>query len=204
MYPYGDGAIIGYMARRKESIVCTTACLHYIMNHFKQVLNHRKWLYYAFTLISDSLKDSDKAALHELVLNHDLSKFSAVEALGYGLKFGRQEGLTKEKEIKAWEKALQHHYSNNPHHPEFHNDQDMGHTYLLESIVDSLACRLERVLNVVKTASAEDIFKVPDTFLDRYTDQDKVRVRYYLNKWSLDVTSSFHRRALAETLIASE
>jgi hypothetical protein len=202
VYQFGDGKVIDYVQKRKEEVTCSSGCLHYIVNHFKQVLSHRKWLYYAFVLIADSLEESEKASLHTLVLKHDLSKFSAVEALGYGVKFGRKGELTKETEVKVWEKALQNHYKKNPHHPEFNRNEDMDHIYLLESILDMLACRMERVLTPSeKSASAEDIFDVPDTFLNRYTDHDKKRVRHYLNKWCLDVTSVPHRRGLAETLI---
>lgn len=198
---FGDSYVLNYTAKRKDKITCSTACLHYILKHFSQTITHRKWLYLMFVLIADSIESVIREQLLELVLIHDLSKFSAVEALGYGLKFGRPDGLVKEKEKNAWENALHHHYEHNPHHPPSDPGKNMHNIYLLESLIDMLACRVERVLSMDETTTPEAIFKVPDTFLERYTDRDKKRARFHLNKWSDDVTLSPHRKELAQALL---
>ena len=133
-------------------------------------------------------------------MKHDLSKFSAVEALGYAVKFGRENSskpLKNSRHIAMWESALKHHYDNNPHHPQFHSGQDMPRHYLLESVIDMLGCRLERNLAGHSDLKIEDIFKIPDTYLERYTASDRVRVKAYLSQWERDITASPHRSGLA-------
>ena len=197
----GDNMVINYVKSRGDVISCSSKCLAYVLNHFATTLSHRHWLYFVYTLVCDSLDLCEKEPLHALILKHDLSKFSSVEALGYGLKFGRSQPLKSKREITAWDTALQHHYENNPHHPQFDAGNNMSHLFLLESIIDMLGCRMERVLVPDKASTPDDIFQIPDSFLNRYNDHDKEKVKGYLSKWSVDVTSTPHRRALAERLL---
>ena len=86
---------------------------------------HRKWLYYAFVLVRDSLTARDSEKIRQLVLDHKLSKFSAIEVLGYSFQFGRKKNsdpLKNQVHIDLWDKALEHHYKNNPHHPHHYSD----------------------------------------------------------------------------------
>ena len=46
---------------------------------------------------------------------HDDSKFSVLEVLGYTDRW-----ILGNESSTLWNKALEHHYSNNPHHPQFH------------------------------------------------------------------------------------
>lgn len=46
---------------------------------------------------------------------HDLSKFSSAELEPYTLKFVKK---AEDSENPQWKTALEHHYRNNPHHPQ--------------------------------------------------------------------------------------
>ena len=195
-----DELVLQYVCERKESVTCTVKTLQYIFNHFKQTLEHRKWLYYTWVLLSDSFNESEAKCIDKLIMKHDLSKFSAVEAVGYGWKFGRLKSskpLKNSDHLAMWESALKHHYANNPHHPQYHSNQDMPTHYLLESIIDMLGCRLQRNLAGRSDLKVEDIFKIPDTYLERYTEADRHRVKTYLSQWERDITTSPHRSGLA-------
>lgn len=208
LYPFvaercSDAEVLTYVKKRHEVITCSPKSGTYIDRHLQQTVEHRLWIYYAFVLISDSLTAADREKVHHLVLQHDLSKFSAVEIVGYSLKFGRSDGqeLKKASHIAKWELALQHHYKENAHHPQHRADGKMTSLYLIESIIDMLACRMQRNLSGHPGSSTEDIFKVPDTFLNRYTDHDKQRVSYYLRSWSADVMGSPYRKSLGQKLL---
>ena len=197
-----DDMVLQYVKKRNEVITCRDTCLTYISNHLQQTLEHRKWLYFAFLLISESLTGRDREKLYQLILHHDLSKFSAVEIIGYSLKFGRKgRELSNPSNIALWDLALSHHYLHNAHHPQHRADNKMSTIHLLESIVDMLACRMQRVLAGHSESTTEAIFDVPLTFLQRYTEKDRKKVMFYLSSWSADVLSSTQRTSLGKTLL---
>jgi hypothetical protein len=70
---------------------------------------------------------------------HDLSKYSDEELPGYTLRFGYH------LDGPVWDKALQHHYDNNDHHPQYHKEEMMPARCLEEAVVDACACIWERV-----------------------------------------------------------
>ena len=196
-----DDLVLAYVKKRNENIRSSDKGWTYIAKHVEQALEHRKWIYYAFVLISDSLTASDREKMHHLVLHHDLSKFSAVEIVGYSLKFGKEGELTKDAHIKLWELALQHHYQHNDHHPQHRADGKMSTLYLIESVIDMLACRMQRVLAGHTESTTEDIFNVPQTFLERYTAGDRKKVTVYLQAWSSDVLAAPYRKSLGKKLL---
>jgi hypothetical protein len=73
--------------------------------------------------------------LNERSLNHDLSKFHPPEKEIFDKVTPRLKGLTYGSEeynaqIKELGVALEHHYANNPHHPEHYSDGIMGMSLL--------------------------------------------------------------------------
>ena len=82
-------------------------------------------------------------ALLERASNHDDSKFTEQEVEGYtkamlmskDVKYGSPEYKQMLEEIKP---ALEHHYANNRHHPEWHKNQIEGMTLidLIEMLAD--------------------------------------------------------------------
>ena len=117
---------------------------------------------------------------------HDQSKLqSFTEIIGYTEKW------VWLKHTPIWEMALNHHYQNNPHHPEHFQDTDqmgqktsknMPMEYLEESIVDMLACRWERKLGGNPIVTNEELCKIEEIYLKRYTYHDKMMVIAILNK----------------------
>ena len=77
----------------------------------------------------------------------------------------------------------------------------MSTIFLIESIIDMLACRMERNLAGHPESSTEDIFNVPSTFFNRYTESDRRKVSFYVRSWSVDVLASPHRKSLGKKLL---
>ena len=197
--------ILKYVRNRNESVTCTKRGLSYIINHMRQTVEHRKWLYYAFVLVADSFTYRDREKLHELVLNHDLSKFSATEAIGYGYKFGRKNvnsvELKNPKHIAMWEDALKHHHINNAHHPEHTPHCPLSFFVLIESVLDLLACRMGKKLAGKLDSTPNDIFDIPPMYIERYVPNDRERIKDLLSTWCTDVTSTSHRYSLAKNML---
>ena len=194
--------VLAYMHGRKDQVTVNNNRLNNIIRHYQQATTHRAWLYMAFTLVRDSFKLKAQLRLYNAVLHHDLSKFSGVETLGYAIKFGRKNPkieLKNPKDIALWEAGLQHHYDHNKHHPP--QGKCMGYYDLIESVLDMLACRMERNLYGQPGVITADIFNVPLTYLDRYTDTDKEIVACYLRAWCADVVSTPHRDRLAISML---
>ena len=88
--------------------------------------------------------------------------FSFIEIVGY------TDRWTWGKSSLLWEEALQHHYANNPHHPQFYQDKRMTRESLEESIVDMMACHWERKEGGGDEVPAEKIAGFSDFYLERY------------------------------------
>ena len=185
----GDDESFSYVQERREEIICSDNVLPLVIKHFHQALTHRKWIYHAFLLVDAGacFLQPLHAILKERILKHDLSKFSAEEVLGYALKFG---GGTKDLEGEdkvTWEGSLSHHLCHNDHHPQFYCGKDMQDHALFESMLDMLACRMERDISCENT-SVKNIFAIPDMYLLRYSKTDRKRVSAYLRSWCESVT----------------
>ena len=85
--------------------------------HFEQSLSHKKFISKVYEKLG---RDFFPAVTPGMIESHDDSKIgSFVEVVGYTDKWvwnGSQDS-------PAWQAALQHHYQNNPHHPEYHVDE---------------------------------------------------------------------------------
>jgi len=110
------------------------------------------------------------------ILQHDSSKYSFLELVGYTCRWvwGMESPL--------WEEALAHHYSNNPHHPQYWQGQRMPLTYLEESIIDMLGCAWERQLGGGEEVLLSAMATIENKFLMRYQEQDRELVKKYLVK----------------------
>lgn len=77
-------------------------------------------------------------SLGENIQKHDLSKFSDEEFNPYRNWF--YPCLNEEKNKESFDKAWEHHYLNNPHHPQYwvreNYIEDMPPIYLAEMLID--------------------------------------------------------------------
>lgn len=103
----------------------------YIKEHKNNVLKAAEFLK---DNVKELFKDIDIKIFDELILNHDNSKFDKEEFEPYAQKWFGNGKKTKEYDL-AWE----HHWKNNPHHPEYWNGEDMEYIYILEMICDWLS-----------------------------------------------------------------
>ena len=177
-----DEPVVKYIKKRREKIKCNPYFLSLVSNHFQKVLRHRKWVIHMFYFISGVLSQEERNGLYERILHHDLSKFSAVESIGYTIKFHRKNGVQNDREKKSWDLAFYHHCTHNDHHPEFFKMGDMNHCALLESIIDMLACRIEKDIEI-NNVTVHSILDIPKKYLERYTIADKKKVSKYLIEW---------------------
>ena len=178
-----------------------------ISHHFASVASHRRWLRAVmelWKLVSPenrARKEGLKYVLEHRVREHDLSKFTPNEALGYHFKwFAFNSTLLTEGEKEAlWQAALQSHYGSNDHHPQFwavnpipvgklKQQPTMTSTALLESVLDMLACRLERELvpgGGAKTMMhPKELMAIPQSFLERFPPEERRQVNQYLVDWA--------------------
>lgn len=160
-----------------------------IHKHFSQVASHRYWIQqvYKMLIICGCISETELPQIN--IDRHDLSKYSFNEAIGYSLMFickSTSQDLS-EKQKKIWDASLQSHFKNNPHHPQ-HADQLKQYKYLLESIIDMLACKLERDYTNKTIIYAQEYFDISDKFTERYTLKDKIRVNELLKEWKHQVS----------------
>jgi hypothetical protein len=173
-----------------------------LSHHFADVVMHRRWVQAVFELwelVSPEEEPAKTALSHLLrrrVQEHDLSKFSAHEALGYHYLFHAKSApraLSFPTKEALWEKALDHHYRGNDHHPQYwfkyrcptHDSRSQGTMpwpALVESVLDMVASRLQRSLSDQHMICPEQLMAVPQQFLTRY-DQQKIEVNKYLFDW---------------------
>ncbi|KAH3853411.1 hypothetical protein DPMN_095934 [Dreissena polymorpha] len=178
-----------------------------VPGHLKVVCSHRFWIRKSYELcVVVGVKFSDM--MPDLIDRHDLSKFCHREVLGYAIMFG--EGgqdfrqLEKPDEKEEWTLSLEHHYSHNPHHPEYFCDRDKegkrvgsrrmieadpdyGKDFLDESIIDMMASRGERFLAKDPVFNVKKLLEMPERFLFRYHEADREYVKETLQKWSFMV-----------------
>lgn len=100
----------------------------YIEAHKERVAEFASWLKES---CPDLFEDVDIEVFNDLIAEHDESKFSEEEFEPYAQKWCGDGKKTPEYE-KAWE----HHYMNNEHHPEYWDGEDMPYIYILEMICD--------------------------------------------------------------------
>jgi hypothetical protein len=100
----------------------------YVDGHRARVKQFADWLE---ENLPEVFNDVDLEAFHEVIDEHDESKFSEPEFEAYAQHFYGAKDNDFEYD-QAWE----HHWQNNEHHPEHWLGEDMPLIYILEMICD--------------------------------------------------------------------
>ena len=100
----------------------------YVVAHKERVKKFADWLE---ENCQEVFEDVDLDAFHDIIEEHDESKFSEEEFEPYAQKWFGDKKKTPEYD-RAWE----HHYMSNEHHPEYWLGEDMPYLYILEMICD--------------------------------------------------------------------
>lgn len=58
----------------------------------------------------------------------------------------------------------------------------MDYLYLVESVIDMIACRWERSLYGSDFVSNQNLLKIDKNFLKRYTTNDRIKVRAIIDQ----------------------
>lgn len=103
----------------------------YIIQHKNNVI---KGFNFIKQYVPEMLADCNIGKLNGLIARHDASKYSTDEFVPYA-HFFYGNGRTQEVRDN-FKKAWQHHWKNNPHHPEWWNMRDMSNEYIVEMICD--------------------------------------------------------------------
>lgn len=108
--------------------------IEYIEEHISNV----KTVFYKYGDKLCKELNISKNALEKNINLHDASKFSNDEFDAYRNYY--YPCSNEEKDEKAFEKAWKHHYTNNPHHPEYWCNntvkEDMPNIYIAEMLCD--------------------------------------------------------------------
>ena len=153
-----------------------------VRDHFVVTLNHKKFILKSFSRFQKFFESNNLQ--QEQIEKHDDSKLTNfLEIVGY-----TQRWIWNTK-TDAWKDAWKHHYTTNPHHPEYYQcllgsgeitQTDMNDLDIAESVIDMLACRWERKLNGKEDVEKRDLLDIEEFYLERYTDRDRVEVKNIL------------------------
>ena len=102
--------------------------LEYINDHKERVSQFSSWFQKE---CPDLFENIDIDVFNDLIAEHDESKYSEEEFEPYAQRWHGDKKKTPEYE-RAWE----HHWQNNEHHPEYWLGEDMPYIYILEMICD--------------------------------------------------------------------
>ena len=137
-----------------------------IKKHFEIVDSHREW-------VMKSYERLQKYVPHMTVRdakNHDLSKYSIEQSIGYTAKL--VHGV--EGSNNVWVESHMDHYQKETHHPEhFPGKSPMPKDALDESLVDMVACRWERDLDKDESLTNNKLVDFDPKYLLRYCDEDR-------------------------------
>ena len=100
----------------------------YVEAHKERVAEFADWLEENCPEVFEGV---DLDAFHDVIREHDESKFSEEEFEAYAQHFYGDKNNDFE-----FEEAWKHHYMNNEHHPEFWFGEDMPYIYILEMLCD--------------------------------------------------------------------
>ena len=103
----------------------------YVIQHKNNVI---KGFNFIKQYVPEMLADCNIGKLNGLIARHDASKYSTDEFVPYA-HFFYGNGRTQEVRDN-FKKAWQHHWKNNPHHPEWWNMRDMSNEHIVEMICD--------------------------------------------------------------------
>ena len=175
---------------------------HNVLQHFSQVMVHRSWIRHVYNLLVLCSAVKDTQSMNTRLQEHDLTKYTPREALGYAIKFGVSglpRTLLDPAEEDCWQTAWKHHWSGNSHHPEYFREfnRHMDDDDLIESIIDMLSRHLEKWnANESKKHAIEvrEIFAMEEKYLERYTPQDRENVGALLGQWERALGKFFRER----------
>jgi len=134
-----------------------------INEHIETTRSHKRFVektFYRFKSLFKHLQE-------RTILDHDQSKLSFVEIVGYTDKW------VWCKNSPLWEQALAHHYQHNPHHPQNVLGLRMTPEAIEESLVDMMACHWERKEGGGDDVPAERIGGFDEFYLERYVPEDR-------------------------------
>ena len=100
----------------------------YIINHKRRVKQFADWMK---ENLPELFNEPGVEDFDELIAEHDQSNFSEEEFEAYAQHFYGSKDNDFEFD-KAWE----HHWMNNEHHPEYWGGNDMPYIYILEMLCD--------------------------------------------------------------------
>jgi len=104
----------------------------YIEEHKENILKGYNWIK---ENCPEILNGCNLEELEKNINEHDLSKYSKEEFMPYAMYFF--SGKKDDPKIKAnFDKAWEHHYTNNKHHPEYWGNEEMPLEYIIEMICD--------------------------------------------------------------------
>lgn len=120
--------------------------------YLKYIDEHRNYVYTAFLrfgktiCLALSLVHGEYDILRRHVSRHDISKYGTDEFNGYRQYFYAKEGEEKNKAL--FDKAWQHHYTNNPHHWEYYLEMpghadEMPKLNVAEMLLDWIAMSMK-------------------------------------------------------------
>lgn len=101
---------------------------NYVIEHKKRVFQFADWLEENCPEVFEGV---DIDVFWDLIKEHDDSKWSEEEFEPYAQRWHGDKKKTPEYE-RAWE----HHWQNNEHHPEYWLGEDMPYIYILEMLCD--------------------------------------------------------------------
>jgi len=145
------------------------------LSNFLSVLVHKCWVFYYMSKIC--------VALMVRACRHDASKFSKYEEpyfRKYSTRLGKSVYGSKEYKghMQTIKIALKHHYANNSHHPEFHDNgfDDMSLLDKIELLADWKSAN--------KRHKKDDILNSLEVNQERfgYTDAEKERLKKTLKE----------------------
>ena len=129
----------------------------YIKQHVANVQKGFNWIK---ENCPEMLAKCNLEKVEQHIKEHDASKWSKEEFEPYANRFFGER--TPEVE-EVFEKAWQHHWQNNPHHPEYWNGRPMPEDYIIEMICDWWAFswkegKLDEIFEFQKEAEPREKF----------------------------------------------
>ena len=169
-----------------------------IIRHLDKFVKHRQYVRKTFDFLAKigAKFEANDAELQKIIEVHDLSKLTAHECLGYGFKWGQAPGETRpltEEEENEWLTALDHHYSRNPHHAEYHyRKNESGEInakgpiketverpkrIYQETVIDQTASTSDRVFSPLERFDLEEWLTTNEKYLKQFHDVDMEEVK---------------------------
>lgn len=144
-----------------DNIKKSQTCMHVIDLHRKLVVNPQEELINNINIAAGAIPQN--YMISHLIEIHDLSKYSDDEFEGYRQYFYPVDG--EEKNENEMNKSFEHHYMNNPHHPEFWTNFKLQE-YIPVNYIVEMACDW----------IAMSIFNGKQNALDWYNSSDKKKM----------------------------